>query len=113
MAQHKQAERVERSSTRTGLEGADVSPNEAGAFGDREHDVTSDRTGGSSQDKGVAEVGDPAVATGGGKGLRAGQPSKHGVMTGRNGNTLESQLADAEIEGSDEEPPGEDDGHRV
>lgn len=58
-------------------------------------DQTEVRTGtgsGLSSDKGVADVGDPAMPTGNARGVEVGRPDKHGVMEGREDRTLSGQL---------------------
>lgn len=64
-------------------------PGNAGAHGAPEGETNIETASGMSGSKGVSEVGDPAMPTGG-RGV--GQPSKYGVMVGGDEHTLQGQL---------------------
>jgi hypothetical protein len=90
----KKSRTVERTSTRTGLEGSDIAPDRAGAHGDPQGETRIDTSSGLSGSKGVDEVGDPAVPTSKGGGLEVGTPSKYGQSEEDRSHTLEAQLRD-------------------
>ncbi len=80
-------------------------PDSAGAFGKETAEVRTDTSAGLSGDKGVKDVGDPAMPTGTGGGLIRGQESEIDVMTGRD-RTLAEQLHNAGFNES-EQPQAE------
>lgn len=87
----------------TGIEGRDIRPNEAGAHGNPQGEMRVDSASGLSADKGVHSVGNPAEPTGTGPGLRVGSESEAGVMKGGGEHTLEGQLRDKDVVGTDAE----------
>lgn len=93
-----------RGETRTGLEGKDISPNQAGAHGAPQGDMRTDTASGLSGDKGVQSVGDPARPTGGATGLEVGEDGVTGGVREREDHTLRGQLKDRELA----EPESED-----
>lgn len=80
-----------------------TTPSRAGAHGADETEARTGTGSGLSGDKGVAEVGDPALPTGNAKGVSVGQPDKHGVMEGRDDRTLEGQLRKTGLAGGEDD----------
>lgn len=96
-----------RGETRTGIEGKDVSPNQAGAHGAPQGEMRTDTASGLSGDKGVQQVGDASLPTGRAHGLKIGEPGVTGAMGTHEDRTMEGQLTDKGFARSDTESRAE------
>lgn len=96
-----------RGETRTGIEGKDVSPNQAGAHGAPQGEMRTDTASGMSGDKGVQAVGDDALPTGRGSGLNVGERTITGENRTAEDHTLQGQLVEKGVAKPDTESKAE------